>query len=190
MLHQLVQHLQQMKALSRGHLCCQRQSGAARWRPVRLGWAGTARAGHGCSTIRQYHSPCGCRAAANVAACPTDSAPALAAGRGWEQALGVGDTAGKGTGQGETQQILGAQADSCVQRPGLSCRMKPALHAFQGRMPCIYCELTCNLTYFNSRTEEVERPSLGKDTALSPRWLAEEAWNKSLHRLEGLPGGR
>lgn len=37
---------------------------------------------------------------------PLQAAPALAAGRGWEQALGVGDVAGKGTRQGEIQQIL------------------------------------------------------------------------------------
>lgn len=62
-----------------------------------LGWHGTA--GHGCGTTRQCHSPHG----------PSSV-------RGWEQALGVGDEAGKGTRQGETQQILGTQADSRVQR--------------------------------------------------------------------------
>lgn len=65
------------------------------------------------------------------------------------------------------------------------------LHAFQGRMgrvPCISRELTCKLTCFNSRTEVMESASLGKDSVLSPPWLAEEAQNKSLHILDGIPG--
>jgi len=111
MLHRLVQWLQQMKPLSRGNLCHQRPSAAACWRPVRLGWAGTA--GQGCGTIRQCHSLRGCRAAVPAAECPSDpspAAPAPAVGRGRERALGAGAAAGKG------QQLLGAPADSRVKR--------------------------------------------------------------------------
>lgn len=57
---------------------------------------------------------------------PWQVAPVLAAGRGWEQPLGVGIVAGKGIGQGEARQILGTQMCPEVkdEHAGLSCRVK------------------------------------------------------------------
>lgn len=88
---------------------------------VRLGWAGTARQG---------------TAAAPSHGATAHTAPALAAGRGWEQALGVGDAAGKGTRQRKSSRVwvpgLRAVSRGWCEQAGLSCRMKPVLHAFQG----------------------------------------------------------
>lgn len=140
----------------------------------RLGWHGTAWHGkarygtaqHGTAQLQNHQTlpqPCGfrgCRAAGNAAGCPTKL---LQAGK-WEC--------------GRKKQIAGVCADSHVRGPraGSSRRVKPVLCVFQGgtgRAACIYQELTYNLTYANSKTEEIASPPLGRGSTLSPRWLAE-----------------
>lgn len=84
----------------------------------------------------------------------------------------------------EKKQIAGVCADSSVRglRAGLSCRIKPVLRGFQGgmeRAARIYRELTENLTYANSKTEEITSPPLGRGSTLSPRWLAEPQGGRS-----------
>lgn len=156
--HQLIQQLQQLKHVQR-HWCHEQD-----WHTE----AGLARNGTG----RQCYSPQGTCQRGSVSHRAPDRQPQLR-----HQALG--DVPQKVLAKGVPSRFWVPRLTAMPRsqgRAGRLCRTTPVLHtspSTMGRVHCTYCELTCNLTDLNSRTEEMENSCLGKVSALSPWWLSE-----------------